>query len=115
MLVSILDQAHIREYTLDVDQRGSMLQTAERLRPSHGSHVMGPALYSRQVSPTEEGIAESGTRQAGLGLWADPQPGATVGVAAAMQGQADRLCSVVPEPVVLPAPTQRAVAPLAFC
>jgi hypothetical protein len=42
-------------------------------------------------------------------------PGATVGVAAAMQGQADRLCSVVPEPVVLPAPTQRAVAPLAFC
>jgi hypothetical protein len=58
---------------------------------------------------------ENEAREAGRGLWADPQPGATVCVAAAMQGQADRLCSVVPEPVVLPAPTQRAVAPLAFC
>jgi hypothetical protein len=61
-----------------------------------------------------EGV-ENEAREAGRGLWADTQSGATVGVAAAMQGQADRLCSVVPELFVLPTPTQRAVAPLALC
>ena len=48
-------------------------------------------------------------------MWADPQPGATVCVAAAMQGASRLPVQTGAGPGVHPALTHGAVAPLAFC